>query len=39
MASLHKLALPIKIKMGDGATYLYSTTGWCEPLRDDIGFP
>lgn len=20
-------------------TYPYSTTGWCEPLRDDIGFP
>jgi len=19
--------------------YLYSTTGWCAPLRDDIGFP
>ena len=25
-------------RWGDGATYLYSTTGWREPLRDDIGF-
>jgi hypothetical protein len=21
------------------STYLYSTTGWCEPFWDDIGFP